>query len=135
MDGGQFVGQSTGDTLSLTLTDQQDDVFNFGLGFRHQLSTQVTGYASFRTDFSSVDQGDVDASISGPLNLYFITVGTALKIPITDITLGLGYGWGSSMIPVRIRDSIEGDDVIGQLPETFKMVYRSLRFIFAFSIR
>ena len=135
MDGGEFVGQSTGDTLSLTLTDQQDDVFNFGLGFRHQLSTQVTGYASFRTDFSSVDQGDVDASISGPLNLYFITVGTALKIPITDITLGLGYGWGSSTVPVLIRDFIEGDDIVDQLPNSFKMIYRSLRFIFAFSIR
>ena len=134
MDGGEFTGQSTGDTLSLSLTDQQNDVFNFGVGFRHVLSSTVTGYTSFRTDFSSVDQGDVDASVSAPLNLYFITAGTALKIPIADITFGLGYGWGSSTVPLPIRNSLEDDRIIGQLPETLRMKYKSLRFIFAFSI-
>jgi hypothetical protein len=134
MDGGEFVGQSTGDTVSLSLTDQQGDVLNFGVGFRRQLSNKVTGYASFRTDFSSVDQADLDASITAPLNLYFITAGTAFKIPIADITLGLGYGWGSSTTPVSIREPLADDRIIGQLPETVKMKYRSLRFIFAFSI-
>ncbi|UCD23782.1 MAG: hypothetical protein JSW51_12210 [Gemmatimonadota bacterium] len=134
MDGGDFVGQSTGDTLSLILTDQQDAVFNFGLGFRHILSSTVTGYASFRTDFSSVDRDDVDASVSAPLNLYFITAGAAFNIPLADITLGLGYGWGSSSVPVRIRDALQEDAIIEQLPEAIKMKFRSLRFIFAFSI-
>jgi hypothetical protein len=134
IDGGEFVGQSTGDTVALILTDQQDEVFNFGLGFRHTLSTQVTGYASFRTDFSSVDEDDQDPTISAPLNLYFITAGAALKLPLADITLGLGYGWGSSSVPVIVPDPPGGADVFDQLPESFKMIYRSLRFIFAFSI-
>ncbi|UCG89198.1 MAG: hypothetical protein JSW71_11935 [Gemmatimonadota bacterium] len=134
MDGGRFVGQSTGDTLSLTLTDQQNDVINFGVGFRHELNGQVTGYASFRTDFSSVDREHAEVSVSAPLNLYFVTAGTALRIPIADITLGLGYGWGKSTLPVRVRDTLEDDFITDQLPETVTMLFRSLRLIFAFSI-
>ena len=46
MDGGEAIAQSTGDTVSLVLTDQQDDVLNVGVGYRYQLSERVTGYAS-----------------------------------------------------------------------------------------
>jgi len=134
MDGGDFEGQSTGDTVSLVLTDEQDDVLNFGLGFRHQLSAQITGYASFRTDFSSADGGNVVASLSSPLNLYFVTVGAALRIPITDITLGLGYGWGSATAAVPLANLTGANDIVGSLPENVNIRYRSLRLIFAFSI-
>ncbi len=134
MDGGEAIAQSSGDSVSLVLTDQQDDVLNAGLGYRYQFSERVTGYVSFRTDLSSVDRGDTDPSLAVPLNLYHITTGTALKIPIADITLGLGFSWGQSTQPVRIRRTLENDYIISQLPETIKTKYRAVRFIFAFSV-
>ena len=63
-----------------------------------------------------------------------MTVGAALRIPITDITLGLGYGWGSTTAAVPLAGSVRQDDILAALPETLKITYRSLRLIFAFSI-
>jgi hypothetical protein len=134
LDGGAFVGQSTGDTVALVLTEQQDDVLNFGVGITHRLSATLTGYASFRTDLSSADRDNTEASVSTPLNLYHVTVGTAVKIPVADVTLGLGYGWGGATIPVFLRQSIDNDVMLEQLPENLKTSFRSLRFIIAFSI-
>jgi hypothetical protein len=68
------------------------------------------------------------------INLFFVTVGAALNVLSSDVTLGLSYGWGRDTVPIALADAAEGDQIIGRIPRTFDMEYRSLRLILAFSI-
>ena len=126
-----FVGQSTGDTITVQITQELDDVLNFGFGAEHKFKPHLSGYASFRTDFSaSTTNQDDDIGELGVAswNIYFITVGAAFRIGTADLTAGLSYGWGSSTS--RLPD----DPVVPMQSQSVDLKYRTLRAIFAFAI-
>ena len=133
LDPHAFVAQSTGDTISVEITQQLRDVLNFGLGVQHQLKPHFTGYASFRTDFSAKVRGAAsDISLSS-WDIYFVTLGAAFRIGTADLTFGLAYGWGG-VDGEQLDDPL---DEIGSLvpgSPTADLEYRTLRLIVAFGI-
>jgi hypothetical protein len=125
-----FVGQSTGDTITVRLTQKLDDVLNFGFGLEHTFKPHLSGYVSFRTDFSADIEGDDEATDLGVTNwdIYFITAGAAFRIATADLTAGLAFGWGSS------QAQLPDDPGLPSPTPTVAMKYRTLRLIVAFAI-
>ena len=125
-----FIGQSTGDTIAAQLTLELDDVLNFGLGLEHTFRPHLSGYVSFRTDFSAAVEGSDETTDMGVTNwdIYFITAGTAFRIGNADLTAGLAFGWGSS------KSQLPEDPGLPSPSPKVAMKYRTLRLIIAFAI-
>jgi hypothetical protein len=125
-----FIGQSTGDTIAAQLTQELDDVLNFGLGLEHTFRPHLSGYVSFRTDFSAAVEGSDETTDMGVTNwdIYFITAGAAFRIGDADLTAGLAFGWGSS------KSQLPEDPGLPSPSPKVAMKYRTLRLIIAFAI-
>ncbi len=131
LDGDPFEGQSTGDTVDVDLTHELDDVLNVGIGIEHHVRSNLALYGSFRTDFSAKDptlQSDLAFS---NWNIYFVTAGAAFTIGSAELTLGIGYGWGSSVQEFN-APNVGGSPL--DFPDGAEFDYRSVRFILAFAL-
>ena len=94
MDAGDFVAQSSGDTLSNRLTHELDSVLNFGVGIEHSLKETFEVYGGFATDYSARKEGtDTNLSITD-WHIYSVTGGAAFSYKRFQYTVGLGYAWG-----------------------------------------
>jgi hypothetical protein len=126
-----FVGQSLGDTLRVDITQALDNVLNFGLGVEHRFKPHLSGYASFRTDFSAmIPDNTSDVSVAS-WDIYYITTGAAFRIGTADLTLGAAFGWGGNEVQ-DLNDYLDQGSPFG--PETADLKYRTLRFILALAI-
>jgi long-subunit fatty acid transport protein len=126
-----FVGQSTGDTLTLDITQELGSVVNFGVGVEERFTPGFSMSASFRTDRTALEPGQVtDVSVAS-WNIFFLTVGTTFTLGGGEFTLGLSYGFGSEDPAEFVQDP--DDEIIEPLPDESTIKYRSLRFIMAFS--
>jgi len=125
-----FVGQSTGDTLSVPLIEELDHVLNFGVGVEQRFSPTFAGYASFRTDFSARGSTQVGTSSVSQWDIFYLTAGTSFEAMGVGFTVGLGYGFGSGRLA---RSAGDGGGFIDGLPEELDVKYRNLRLILAFA--
>lgn len=128
-----FVGQSSGDTLSVEITQALDDVLNFGIGVEQVFTPSFSGYTSFRTDYSAKPAAERQSNISlSSWNIYFVTVGTGIRVGTAEFTLGVVYGWGSA----KDRDLT---DLIAEasgpeFPRAVDAKYHTYRFILTLAI-
>jgi hypothetical protein len=125
-----FVGQSTGDTLSPALLQEGDHVINVGLGIEQRFRPTFAGYASFRTDFSAHRTAPVGVSSFSRWNIFFLTAGTSFDALGVGFTVGLGYGFGSSVLQRAVG---ENTSLLDELLEELNVKYRNLRLIVAFA--
>ncbi len=131
LDPADFVGQSTGDTIAGDLTLAADDVLNFGIGIQQDFREHLTGFASFRTDYSSKSPESSNDIAIASWDILYVTAGAAFRVGTADLTLGLAYGWGDK----RDEDvGVRFDDELVEPPRTADLKYRSLRLIIAFAI-
>jgi hypothetical protein len=73
-------------------------VWNAGVGIEHRFSERSTAYGAFVTDRSSAREVEgVPVSIS-TWDIYHLSGGVALAVGGTELTLGMGYAWGSQAI-------------------------------------
>ncbi len=133
LDGEDATGQTTGDTLDLSLATASDDVVNVNLGIERAFSDRFTGFAAFWTDFSTrPEDRELDLSVAG-WDILFVSAGAAFRVGTSDFTLGLAYGWGSQAeVDLRLGDT--PDEIISVIPRSVDLVYRSLRLLVALSI-
>ena len=125
-----FVGQSSGDTLSMPVRQKLDHVINVGVGVEQRFSPTLAGYASFRTDYSARGSDEAGMASIASWNIFYFTAGTSFEAVGVGFTVGLGYGFGSSRITRNIG---RGGDFIDELPEELDVKYRSVRLIGAFA--
>lgn len=131
LDPDDFVGQTSGDTISLLLTQALDPVLNFGAGLQHDFQDTFTGYLSFRTDYSARKPEQSTDISAAAWDIYYMTVGGAFRIGTVDLTLGLTFGWGNDS--VRGLGGLPPEDDPVQTPTRADLSYRSLRAIIAFA--
>jgi len=132
LDPQDFVGQTTGDTIPLLLTQALDPVVNFGVGLQQDFQAHLTGYLSFRTDYSARKPEQSSDISAATWNIYYVTVGGAFRIGTADLTLGLAFGWGGRSGQEVGEFPIEDDPV--EPPTRADLSYRSLRAIISFAI-
>lgn len=114
----------------LDAVQEQASVTNWGLGLEYDLNEKFTGYVSFFTDDSNLEDDIEGAALSIlPIDIKTVTVGTDFVLRSARITLGVGYGWGSEI-------DRELTDVLKQEDEDFEAtyVYRSIKLLFGFEI-
>ena len=98
LQGSEFEGQTTGDTLALGISQELRSIINFGFGLEHTLSDLVSLYGSFATDFSaSSGRAASQLSITN-WDIYQISAGSTFTVDRTSITLGLGFGTGNQTV-------------------------------------
>ena len=96
-----FVVHTVGgdSTVTLTLTDQLDAVFNWGVGIEHRFNLKWSGFAGYHTDVSGRSAGDPPGASVTHWNLSHVTVGTQLHVWRSDLALGLGTALSSQKAP------------------------------------
>jgi hypothetical protein len=95
MQGEDFTSQSTDKTLPNRLTHEMQAVFNIAVGAERKLSSKVTLYGSFWTDFSArKDESTSNLSVSD-WDLFHFMGGASFDILGFPITLGMGYSFGN----------------------------------------
>ncbi|MCL7959788.1 MAG: hypothetical protein M8861_06320 [marine benthic group bacterium] len=118
------------ETLVLNAVHEQASVTNWGLGLEYALNEKTSGYISFYTDDSNLDDEIERAGLSAlPIDIRTVTVGMDFVLRSALITLGVGYGWGSELDQTLT-------DVLRQEDEDFEAtyVYRGIKLLFGFEV-
>ena len=130
---GDFISQTTGDTLSLNVTGGMNEVFNFGVGLDHRFSEGFSIYGGFTTDRSGW-RADVNTTFTS-WDLYHATLGSAFRAFEIDWTIGLGFSWGGDDLDLRMDflDNGGGSSVIGPDGLIGTADYTKLKLILGFA--
>ncbi len=119
-----FVGQTTGDTISVRLTQRQRSVFNWGLGLDHELAEKLHLFGAFTTDRSFIeDPQDVANQATATWDIFHLSVGVEFAIGGAAITFGVAQSFGNE----------QDRDVHARPGATADFTYRSTRLLFGFS--
>lgn len=136
LDLGTFVGQSTGDTIEVRIQQELKSVVAWALGVERQLSEKVSGYLSFAFDPSSSpdDLESQEVTSVGNWDIHTITAGATFPLGSSELTLGLGFGWGSGTARQLADFTNIGGGAI--LPDNVPtpIDYTAIRFTIGFSI-
>lgn len=132
----EAVGQTTGEPIDNNLSGATDGVLNAAVGVEQTFSASLKGFASFATDFSTaIDDAESTLSITR-WDLYHLTSGARLRIGRADLTLGVGYIFGSEESP-RSRSLVDIDEtnfLFGRTALT-ELSYRRIQFIVGLSVK
>ncbi len=107
--GEDFEAQSTGEILPNEVTHEVDPVLNVALGVEHQLSSSFTLSGSFWTDFTSRSSDSTGNLSIMDWDIYHFMGGTTISLKNFQVTLGMGYGYGSRALDAE-QGSLQGAD-------------------------
>ncbi len=135
IDGGEFASQSNGEILPSRVTNEARSVLNVAVGVEQVLSDHFSLYGSFWTDFSSqVKDTTTNLSVT-EWDLYHIMGGTTFTVLGSQITLGMGYGFGKRTLDAGNKSIDDptlkdiADNVFGELEYS----YTSFKWVLGFS--
>ncbi len=123
------------DTKNSDVTDQAASVVNFGVGVEHQFNDRLSGYMSFRTDYSAaIPPFDTNATLS-TWDIWHIAAGAAFPVGKTEFTLGAVYAFGndSRLRGIKLIPEEDPDDDGILLPQDLETKFNRLTFILGFS--
>jgi hypothetical protein len=105
-------------------------VFNVGIGFEREVGERGTVYAAFVTDRSARKAVEGLPVTVSTWDIYNVSGGVALNISETELTLGLGYAWGSHPVEREIPQT--GDLPPNVVPTEAK--YTRFKFIIGIAL-
>jgi hypothetical protein len=93
------VQNPSGDsTVTATVSDQMNSVFNWGVGFEHHFTPDVSGFASYHTDQTGrPSDSPPNASVTA-WDLNHVTAGVSFNAWRSNFALGLSTAFGSRPI-------------------------------------
>ena len=107
-----------------------ESVWNTGIGVEYRFTDKSTFYAAFITDRSSFRKVEGASVTVSDWDLYHLSGGFALTLGGTELTLGMGYAWGSEeLTPVTEQT---GDLPPNVVPDEAK--YRRMKFIIGIAL-
>jgi len=129
-----FIAQISGDTLNSSVTSESQQVLNMGIGIEHHFNKNISGIASFSSDFSH-RKPDSETNLSiASWDIFNILAGASIIIKKTELTLGIGYSFGSDKLDFG-RDS-PINKLINQIPlrpDVTNFSYANWKLVFGFS--
>jgi hypothetical protein len=112
VDAAEFAAQTTGEMLSIDVTQELAAVLNTGIGLEWFYSSRFKGYASFTTDYSAKKPGTATNISLTDWDIHHIITGAEIAIKNSALTVGLGYAFGNREIGSRpdvlAREEIDG---------------------------
>ena len=134
LDPEEFVNQTTGEVSKNALTVEYDQVLNYGIGVQVTATETMDFFLSYVTDFSAAVPGTTTNLTVSTWDIRHITGGGVFSFGRADVTIGLGYAFGSSRIPKNELPLLEGAFArIGQTIPVLTATSRRVKIIFAFS--
>jgi len=108
---------------------------NLGIGIEYKFNKNLSGIASFSTDYSARPQ-DTETNLSiASWDIFNILAGSTFKIGKSEFTLGLGYSYGKDKLDLQNSPSI--GDLINQVqlePGDVNFTYRNWKLVFGFTL-
>jgi len=123
------------DTRNSDVTDQAASIVNFGIGVEHKFKERLSGYMSFRTDYSAaVPPFENNATLS-TWDIWHLAAGATFPVGNTEFTLGAVYAFGndSRLRGIDLIPEDDPDDGGIQLPQNLETKFNRLTFILGFS--
>lgn len=125
LDTEPFVGQTSGDTLSVDVVQELDPVINLGVGLEHSFPNNVEIYGAVFSDRTAFDRQSTDPLSVATWDILHFTAGAGFQVESVDMTLGVSYGHGDGeALPVEFLG--QQTDITG--------TYRSLKLIFGLQL-
>jgi len=129
--------------ISFILTDEAKSVWNAGLGAEWYISEHVSGYASFSTDFSSVNS-DITRFVerkpetsnnAWAADFFHWGGGVVLAFKGADLTLGVTHTGANQKIPrlINFPEDGGGSGTIFDPTSTADLKWDRFRLVFSFS--
>ncbi|MBL7850881.1 MAG: long-chain fatty acid transport protein [Cyclobacteriaceae bacterium] len=143
MQAQDHVSQSNPSTTEgFTLTDEAKSVWNAGIGAEIFINQNISGFASFSTDFSSVSnditrfiQNQKESSNNAwKADFYNFGGGVVLDFKGVDLTLGVTHTGARQTIPrvINFPEEGGGGDIL-DTTQTSDLKWDRWRFVFSFS--
>jgi hypothetical protein len=131
-----FVSQTTGEQVSISLTQRRTGLLNFGAGFHHRFSALFSLYGSFLVDRSFLPEGDSSPVNFAAYDLTHITGGVSFTVPIVELTLGVSYTFGSDSYTATqpLFRNVSSPALVSD-PTPLEVKYSRLGFVLGFSLR
>jgi hypothetical protein len=138
----EFIGQTSGDTLSFRIVDDLKSVLNFGLGYEYLFSDRYSVHTSFATDRSAV-RGDVNGwfTDSGEISnstlrkdFFHFGGGASLTFDAVEFTLGATYTTAAQRFERPLDPLGVGEDPPPESGETSLLSADRVRFLFGFEL-
>ncbi len=108
---------SNGVEKFLTVYNGANAVFNFGLGWEHQLTEKIKLHLGIRTDFTYAKKKVSGLAIlSTPVDIYHLSLGFSYHRKASKVSVGLNYGYAYQKIPQIINLS---DPIVDQSQKLF----------------
>ena len=131
----EAVSQTTGAPIDNQLSGFSGSVLNFAFGVEQDVTKRIRGFASFATDFSSMDEADPTDLSLARWDLFHLTAGTRFHYRKADLTLGVGYVFGdeTSDRDVSLIDISETNRLFGRTAST-QFRYQRIQLIVGLSV-
>jgi len=129
-----FRSPTTGNTYEQTTTLELNSVLNWGIGFEQHIRDWLKAYGSFIIDKSAYVDGTSSNVAVSNWDLKHVMGGAAFTFFGNDITLGVGYTWGSEKVPTP--EDVQGPDGYNDIPipgVDAILNYQRLKFIVGFA--
>jgi len=136
-----FSGQSTGQTITNSLTDDLNSVINYGLGAEYSFNNSFSIYLSYATDFSAVPDRinrflslDTETSNSTfKANIYHMGGGAVFNFKKMEFTIGSNFSFSKEIAPRVLTIPSEGGG--SETVNTTSVIkVKQWRFIVGFSL-
>ncbi|MBN2266046.1 MAG: hypothetical protein JW775_09565 [Candidatus Aminicenantes bacterium] len=112
IDAPEFNAQSTGEEVSIDVTQELAAVLNWGTGVEWLYSSRFKGYASLTTDYSAKNPRSLTNLSLTDWDIHHVVTGGEFMINKSSFTVGLGLSFGGREIGARpaaiIRDGPNG---------------------------
>ena len=103
LDTDPYRAQSSGEIKTNDLTHEAASVINYGIGLDYFANEKFIISGSFVTDFTAeVKNTTTNLAPASSWNIYHISAGSTFWIAKSEITVGLGYSFGSDIIKNNI---------------------------------
>ena len=128
-----FTPQTGGEPIDPSVYLEMKPVVNIALGAEHGFSENLTGYGSFRTDFSGAEKPIPSETTFAIWDLYHIGAGVQARVKRSDFTLGLVYSRGSATRESPLVD-LGLDDGGGVLASETRYTFTRLTLLLGFQL-
>jgi hypothetical protein len=142
MEAEDFVGQTTGDTISHRIFDDLKSILNFGMGYEYFFSDRFSAHLSVATDYSAVrrDEGPSSDRVhelnnsTFQKNFFHYGGGASLTFSAVEFTLGATYTTAAQEIdrPLDFLDEGGGPSPYSETTATLRA--NRIRFLFGFEL-
>ncbi|WP_163714676.1 OmpP1/FadL family transporter [Mangrovibacterium lignilyticum] len=131
-----YVTQSSGTTVLYAVSDNQKSIVNYGIGVELYISETLRSYASFYSDYSSIEKyaENSNMSVLNPINSNFFHIGGGILLDLKGTSLSLGLTHSGTKSELSRPLNFPSIDLISQKDDNTTIAWNRWRIMFSLSV-